>query len=208
MSFLINFCFNSYTDPFCLALQLQAPCLQRLALRSRHDSLSFSSLYVIVFIMFLMLILLSLTLHAFSHNADRRGNTKGRGNWGGVEWKISREGKKNNNFLFCFPPQAVYLRTVQLENPILNLSTRLISIFSFLWQLQCKRRYSFQAHGCYQTLERGLSKIVPCNFVQLTQPNKSIRLSVAFRVKHTPNGHALQTRVLVLFTDSVRIPEY
>lgn len=40
MSFLINFCFNSCTDPFCLALQLQAQCLQRLALRSKHDSLS------------------------------------------------------------------------------------------------------------------------------------------------------------------------
>lgn len=36
------------------------------------------------FILFLMLILclvlLSLSLHACSHNADRRGNTKGRGN--------------------------------------------------------------------------------------------------------------------------------
>lgn len=41
------------------------------------------SLRVIIFIMSLMLILclilLSLTAHAFSHNADRRGNTEGRG---------------------------------------------------------------------------------------------------------------------------------
>lgn len=76
-------CFNSCTDPFCLALQLQALCLQRLASRSRRDSLASFLLHVIIFIMCLMLILclilLSLTVHAFSRNADRRGNTKGRG---------------------------------------------------------------------------------------------------------------------------------
>ena len=43
MSFLINFCFNSRTDPFRLALQLQAPRLWRLAFRSRQiHSLLFS----------------------------------------------------------------------------------------------------------------------------------------------------------------------
>lgn len=40
MSCLIIFCSNSATDPFCLALQLQAPCPQRLGLRSRFDSLT------------------------------------------------------------------------------------------------------------------------------------------------------------------------
>lgn len=82
---LFDFFVNSRTDPFCLALQLQALRLRRPALRSERDSLSlllFFSLCVIVFIVFLMLvlclILLSLTMH--SHNAVRRGDTKGRGN--------------------------------------------------------------------------------------------------------------------------------
>lgn len=88
MPFLKIFCFNSCADPFRLALQLQALCLQRLALRSSHDSLASFSLHVIVFIMCLMLILclilLSLTVHAFSHNADRRGNNQG----GGIEEEL------------------------------------------------------------------------------------------------------------------------
>lgn len=77
------FCFNSCTAPFCLALQLQALRLQRLASRCSRDSLASSSPHVIVFIVCLMLILclilLSLAVHAFSHNADRRADTKGSG---------------------------------------------------------------------------------------------------------------------------------
>lgn len=123
MSFLINFCFNSCTDPFCLALQLQAQSLLRPALRSRHDSLSSLSLslslcyyFIITFLMLIhCLIPLSLNVYAFSHNANKMGNTKGRGNWGGMELKISRS-------VF---PQAADLRTFWLENKILTLSTYL-----------------------------------------------------------------------------------
>lgn len=132
MSLLINFfCFNSCTDPFCLVLQLQALCLQRLAFRSSHNSLSSVSLSAIVFILFLMLILclvlLSLSLHACSHNADRRGNTKGRGNWG-AELKISSHGQKKTTFFLLFFPQAVYVRTFQLENKI-RCHLLLLSLF-------------------------------------------------------------------------------
>lgn len=130
--------FNSRTDPFCLALQLQALGLQWLASRSTDDSLSSFSLHVIGFIMFQMLILclilLSLTVHAFSHNTDGRGNTKGRGNLGGVELKISsgeQREKKTASFFFVVFPPAVYLRTFQLKTrfSISPLASVLFSLF-------------------------------------------------------------------------------
>lgn len=143
--------FNSRTDPFCLALQLQALGLQWLASRSTDDSLSSFSLHVIGFIMFQMLILclilLSLTVHAFSHNTDGRGNTKGRGNLGGVELKISsgeQREKKTASFFCCFPSGCVS-KNVSVENKILDISARLSSIFSFLWQHWRRGSYSFQA---------------------------------------------------------------
>lgn len=143
MSLLINFfCFNSCTDPFCLVLQLQALCLQRLAFRSSHNSLSSVSLSAIVFILFLMLILclvlLSLSLHACSHNADRRGNTKGRGNWG-AELKISSHGQKKQHFFIVLPLGCVCKNVSVGKQDSLSFT----STFSFLWQPCCKRSCSF-----------------------------------------------------------------
>lgn len=141
MSFLIFFffCFNSSTDLFCLALLLQAMCLWRPALRSRHDSLTFFSRYAIIFIMFLMLILclilLSSTVHAFGHKAEWQGNTKGRGNRGGVELSIRSRRQKKNNIIFFILEEAVGGLLFPLGCASKNVSVRKQDVQSLLFCL-------------------------------------------------------------------------
>lgn len=180
--FWLIFCFNSSTIPFCLALQLQAQCLRRFALRGSYDSLSSFSLLSFLSrfsdVDSVILECACLVIMPIERVIPKAKEIEEKLNWRSVVM-----GKKNN----FFSSPAVYLRTLQLENKILNLSTCFFSVFLFIYQLLVKEEFQAQ-NGWYWTLEGGLNKILPCNFtVQLTQLSKSmIRSSVALWVQiHT-----------------------
>lgn len=122
-------------------------------------------LCLIVFITFLMLILclilLFMTVHAFSHNADRWSKTKGREVLGGAELKMWKYSLPLFFRFFLFSPPAVYLRMSLFEHKIFNLYTHLVSIFSFFFH----RERSFSV--CYQTIEGYKTPILFCFSYQM-----------------------------------------
>lgn len=179
MSFVISFLFKFSYRSFSVWLCSCRRCVSGGLLSEAsviHPLLSVSMFQFCITVR--MLIMLSLTLHAFSQHCNRRGNNQRQRQLRRsciVDQK--RRGKKKQNiFLFvCFFPLAVYLRMCQLENTTLNPST------SFLLSLQfgslCVREVIHsEAHSCYQTEQ--IEKVVEHTLNQRSPPADQSLVSV------------------------------